>query len=191
MWTFYYISELYFSNRSVSSWIETDRLFLCVSHSSILSPTSIFYFTICFHLTSWMTLDCFICHLSFTTANYHLSSPSHFNVNALISIFPHPILSSSFLSCLHFLPFCPQDPDTFNPDRWAPDAPGLERMNEIVFPFALGKRTCIGQNLANYEIKFLLATLFRKFRFELKTEVVMDFFFSLKPGNALFTVHKV
>ena len=51
-------------------------------------------------------------------------------------------------------------------------------------PFSLGKRNCVGQNLAKLEIKLILATLYKSFAFELTSEVVVDFFLTLKPLNA-------
>ena len=49
----------------------------------------------------------------------------------------------------------------------------------------------MGQNLAKMQIKLVLATLLRAFRFELQTEVSADHFLTLKPVNAHFKVFKV
>jgi cytochrome P450 len=54
-----------------------------------------------------------------------------------------------------------KDPESFNPDRWYADSPDLEQLKVSFLPFALGKRNCIGQNLATFEMKLILATLFR------------------------------
>jgi cytochrome P450 len=59
-------------------------------------------------------------------------------------------------------------------------------LEEISFPFALGKRNCVGQNLAKLELKMVLATVLRAFRFVLQTEVGQDYFLTLKPVNAYF-----
>ena len=55
-------------------------------------------------------------------------------------------------------------------------------------PFSLGKRNCVGQNLAKLEIKLLLATLYKSFSFELTSEVVVDYFLTIKPVNAYMRV---
>jgi cytochrome P450 len=84
-----------------------------------------------------------------------------------------------------------KDPDLFKPDRWAPDHPSAAKMRELFFPFSLGKRNCIGQNLANLELKVVLAAVCRSFRFELASEVDHDYFLTLKPVNAHMRVHSV
>jgi cholesterol 24(S)-hydroxylase len=84
-----------------------------------------------------------------------------------------------------------QDPESFNPDRWNPDSPDLEQLKVSFLPFALGRRNCIGQNLANFEVKLILATLFRSFRFELQTMVEKECFLMLQPNNALLKAFSV
>uniref|UniRef100_A0A7S1E2X2 H(+)-exporting diphosphatase n=1 Tax=Hemiselmis andersenii TaxID=464988 RepID=A0A7S1E2X2_HEMAN len=50
------------------------------------------------------------------------------------------------------------DPDSFIPERWSdpgnPDLEALEQMSHM--PFGAGKRVCIGQNLANAEIRMVI-----------------------------------
>jgi cytochrome P450 len=83
----------------------------------------------------------------------------------------------------------PQNPDGFDPDRWAPGAVDEEKLKELFTPFALGKRNCVGQNLAKIELKLVLATLYKSFSFELVSEVSVDYFLTLKPANAHMKVH--
>jgi cytochrome P450 len=78
-----------------------------------------------------------------------------------------------------------QDPESFNPDRWNPDSPDIEQLKVSYLPFSLGIRNCIGQNLGTLEVKLILATLFRSFRFELQTAVEMDCHLALKPKDTL------
>ena len=82
-----------------------------------------------------------------------------------------------------------RNPDQFDPERWNEDSPDLARLNESHFPFALGKRNCIGQNLAKIEVKMVLASLYQSFSFQLESEVRPDYFMTLKPLNALLSVH--
>ena len=83
-----------------------------------------------------------------------------------------------------------QDPELFDPDRWASGSPDAEKLKENFFPFALGKRNCVGQNLAMLEIKLILASVLRSFRFELISEPGIDYFLTLKPTNVHMKVYK-
>jgi cytochrome P450 len=82
-----------------------------------------------------------------------------------------------------------QDPEAFKPDRWLPSDPDAEKLKELYHPFSMGKRNCVGQNLALLEMKMVLATVFRSFRFELVSEVDHDYFLTLKPINAHMRVY--
>jgi len=54
------------------------------------------------------------------------------------------------------------DPDRFDPDRFAVDAPPRERFAFI--PFGAGPRLCIGKQLALLESKLIVATIARRYR---------------------------
>ena len=58
-----------------------------------------------------------------------------------------------------------QDHERFDPDRWYDEkrAKGLER---FVIPFSVGKRSCVGQNLATANILKMVTTLLRCYEFE-------------------------
>lgn len=63
-----------------------------------------------------------------------------------------------------------KDPDAFIPERWFPGT-GYENDRKDVFnPFSVGPRNCIGQNLANHEMRIILALLIWNFDFELCPE---------------------
>lgn len=68
---------------------------------------------------------------------------------------------------LHFMHRDPElftDPMSFKPERWV----GPERVNEkYVMPFSKGSRACIGIHLASAELVLTVASLFRRFQFEL------------------------
>ena len=85
------------------------------------------------------------------------------------------------LNSSHVNYFSVQDPDKFIPERWAPENPEAEKLKELYFPFSLGKRNCVGQNLASLETKLVLASVFKSFRFELKSSLEVDYFLTLKP----------
>ncbi|XP_071395966.1 cholesterol 24-hydroxylase-like [Centroberyx affinis] len=57
-----------------------------------------------------------------------------------------------------------KDPLTFDPDRFHPDAP---KPYYCYYPFALGPRSCLGQNFAQMEAKVVMAKLLQRFDFSL------------------------
>ncbi|XP_076612078.1 cholesterol 24-hydroxylase-like [Chaetodon auriga] len=57
-----------------------------------------------------------------------------------------------------------KDPLTFDPDRFHPDAP---KPYYSYYPFALGPRSCLGQNFAQMEAKVVMAKLLQRFDFTL------------------------
>jgi cytochrome P450 len=73
-------------------------------------------------------------------------------------------------------------PDDFNPDRWIQDSERSSKLEKYLVNFSRGARSCLGINLAQVEMYVTLATLFRRFHFELyktdKSDVEMahDFF---------------
>uniref|UniRef100_A0A3Q2QBX8 Cholesterol 24-hydroxylase n=1 Tax=Fundulus heteroclitus TaxID=8078 RepID=A0A3Q2QBX8_FUNHE len=57
-----------------------------------------------------------------------------------------------------------EDPLKFDPDRFHPDAP---KPYYCYYPFALGPRSCLGQNFAQMEAKVVMAKLLQRFDFRL------------------------
>ena len=48
-------------------------------------------------------------------------------------------------------------------------------------PFSIGRRSCIGQNLAMLEMRVILANIVKAFDFELEGEMQEELFITLKP----------
>jgi cytochrome P450 len=67
---------------------------------------------------------------------------------------------------LHHSPSLFPDPDRFEPDRFLPDAEGA-RHRYAFLPFGAGPRVCLGIHFAYMEAQLVLATLLRRYRFEL------------------------
>lgn len=59
-----------------------------------------------------------------------------------------------------------KDPNTFTPERWLGDDRYESDQRQILQPFAMGPRNCIGKNLANAEIGLILTHLLLAFDFE-------------------------
>ncbi|XP_047244338.1 cholesterol 24-hydroxylase-like isoform X2 [Girardinichthys multiradiatus] len=57
-----------------------------------------------------------------------------------------------------------KEPLKFDPDRFHPDSP---KPYYCYFPFALGPRSCLGQNFAQMEAKVVMAKLLQRFDFSL------------------------
>ncbi len=67
---------------------------------------------------------------------------------------------------VHMNPAYWPDPETFDPDRFTPEATA-DRHRLAYIPFGLGPRSCEGATLAMVEAKLVLAVLLKRFRFEL------------------------
>jgi cytochrome P450 len=77
------------------------------------------------------------------------------------------------------------DPDVFRPERWLD---GLEkRLSRAAYiPFGLGSRKCIGSSFAKMEASLVLATIARRWRFELlPAEIGTQPSITLRPAAAM------
>ncbi|KAF2999895.1 hypothetical protein E8E13_008449 [Curvularia kusanoi] len=63
-----------------------------------------------------------------------------------------------------------KDPESFIPERWLPGSGYDSDRKDALNPFSVGPRNCIGQNLANHEMRVILAHLTWHFDFELCPE---------------------
>jgi cytochrome P450 len=55
-------------------------------------------------------------------------------------------------------------------------------------PFSLGKRACLGQNLAIFQLRIIAAHFVRYFDFELIEEPTFEYFATLKPRSIVMKV---
>jgi cytochrome P450 len=77
------------------------------------------------------------------------------------------------------------EPDAFRPERWLD---GLEKRlpRAAYIPFGLGSRKCIGSSFAKMEATLLLATIARRWRFELlPAEIGTQPSITLRPAGAM------
>ncbi|KIX99053.1 uncharacterized protein Z520_05514 [Fonsecaea multimorphosa CBS 102226] len=70
------------------------------------------------------------------------------------------------LFSLHHNPSIFPDPWTFRPERWLDENADTSK-REYLLPFSLGPRACTGRNLAYLQIPLIIATLVRRYDFEL------------------------
>jgi cytochrome P450 len=77
------------------------------------------------------------------------------------------------------------EPDAFRPGRWLD---GLEKRlpRGAFIPFGMGTRKCIGASFAMMEATLLLATIARRWRFELaRSDIGMQPSITLRPAAAM------
>lgn len=94
----------------------------------------------------------------------------------------------------HMLPQIFKDPETYDPDRFAP--PRMEQKRDYAFiGFGAGRHACIGQNFAYLQIKSIISLLVRNFEFELLDPVPGADYESMvigpKPCRVKFTRRKL
>ncbi|MCA9648595.1 MAG: cytochrome P450 [Myxococcales bacterium] len=79
-----------------------------------------------------------------------------------------------------------EDPDRFDPERFLPEREAA-RPKGSYLPFGAGPRVCIGMHFALMEGPIVLATLLRRFRFEIdpSREIVEDEFATLRPKGGV------
>lgn len=102
----------------------------------------------------------------------------------------YPIKKGSivFISpyAMHRLPQHFADPETFRPERFAPELE-KELPRYVYLPFGAGPRVCIGNAFAMMEAQLLLATIAQRFRFELipGQDIVPNPLITLSPRDGL------
>ncbi|KAL1620763.1 hypothetical protein SLS56_009533 [Neofusicoccum ribis] len=60
-----------------------------------------------------------------------------------------------------------KDPESFVPERWLPGTGYENDKKDVLQPFSIGPRNCIGQNLAYYEMRIFLAKVLWNFDIKL------------------------
>lgn len=58
------------------------------------------------------------------------------------------------------------DADEYDPERWTKERL-TERQKNAFIPFSYGPRACVGRNVAEMELALTVATVFRRYEFEL------------------------
>jgi cytochrome P450 len=83
--------------------------------------------------------------------------------------------------CLLRHPEIFEDCDNFVPSRWEQPT---EEMKLAYMPFALGKRNCFGQSLANSEMQYIASRLCSKYQFDVVDPGTCDFTLVYHPVGA-------
>ena len=77
---------------------------------------------------------------------------------------PSGVTVAMLIYGMHRNPQVYEDPDQFKPERFLPEN-SAGRHPYAFIPFSAGPRNCIGQKYGMLEIKVVLSTLMRHFRF--------------------------
>lgn len=83
-----------------------------------------------------------------------------------------------------------EEADKFKPERWSKSHPQHDQVKQLPSLFSMGKRSCIGQNLAMLEMKVLASHLIRNFDFKLAEEPELDLFITLKPKSLKMNISR-
>jgi cytochrome P450 len=70
-------------------------------------------------------------------------------------------------------------PDSYDPERWA----SIPDWGAVAFPFALGRRNCVGQALARVEMAAVVAALVARFEMEVAAEPAPSYCLTYKPSG--------
>jgi benzoate 4-monooxygenase len=75
------------------------------------------------------------------------------------------------------------DANSFIPERWSPDNPQYKDLSDMLMPFSLGKRSCVGKNMANMQLRLFAANFIRYYDFELPPDYdfFVEFSLTLRP----------
>lgn len=93
-----------------------------------------------------------------------------------------------FYSC--FRPTWLNEPDAWRPNRWLDEDPLVERLKAEVFPFSLGRRNCIGQAHAQYQVDAAIAHLIEHWKWAEHRAPTPLYFLTLKPSDCRLSAER-
>ncbi|MCX2719030.1 cytochrome P450 [Lentiprolixibacter aurantiacus] len=81
-----------------------------------------------------------------------------------------------------------EDPEKYNPERFAPER--KKDFSKVYYPFGGGPRMCVGNNFAMYEMMITLGLIAKQYRLESPAnELELDPLISLKPKKVPILFH--
>lgn len=78
---------------------------------------------------------------------------------------PGVVLSVPAYTIHHSKEIWGPDADEFRPERWENLT---DRQKDAFIPFSYGPRACVGRNVAEMELALIVATVFKRYEFELR-----------------------
>ncbi|KAF3480344.1 benzoate 4-monooxygenase [Arthroderma uncinatum] len=91
------------------------------------------------------------------------------------TFYPGDVLSVPTYTLHHSTDIWGPDAEAFIPERWDPTTRLTTHQKDAFMPFGVGPRACIGRNLAEMELKCIVAAVFRNFEFKLEQDIRMDY----------------
>ncbi len=116
-----------------------------------------------------------------------ISSKDFVDEETNIMIPKHTTVFSPSILLLRDESFFP-NPDTFQPSRWENAS---KDATDAFMPFLVGKRNCVGQSLANAEMKTVLSMLCSKYEISVEEEGSKTHFITYKPVKCLLKMRKL
>lgn len=86
---------------------------------------------------------------------------------------PGTVLSVPTYSMHHSTEIWGPDAEEFRPERWVEGGGVTARQKNAFIPFSHGPRACVGRNVAEMEMKLIVATWARRYDVELRQEVML------------------
>ena len=76
-------------------------------------------------------------------------------------------------------------PNLFLPDRWSSSNPQLPQLKEMFIPFSIGKRSCLGMNMAMFQLRVVAVYFLYHYDIELVSEPTFELFITFKPDQLM------
>lgn len=85
-----------------------------------------------------------------------------------------------------------RDYNEFVPDRWLCTDAQAADLKDLLFPFSLGPRACIGQNMATLQMRIIAATILKHYNLSLpeapSEQPEFEYFITLKTKKLMMNV---
>ena len=75
--------------------------------------------------------------------------------------------------------------NSFLPDRWSSSNPQLTQLKEMFIPFSIGKRSCLGMNMAMFQLRVVVVYFLYYYDIELISEPTFELFITFKPDQLM------
>lgn len=92
----------------------------------------------------------------------------------------------------HRIPETFPDPEAFKPSRWLDTDGGTEEMKKLFMPFTKGTRQCLGQSMAMFEMRIIIATLIKNYVMTINEKTkpedmdFVDYFLMIPKGEHIW-----
>lgn len=84
------------------------------------------------------------------------------------------------------------EPEVFKPSRWLDTNGGTEDMRKVFMPFTKGTRQCLGQSMAMFEMRIIIATFVKNYHLGISQKTkpedmdFVDYFLMIPKGEHIW-----